>query len=252
VHILGVFAHPDDETYSMGGCLARYTDEGVGSTILTFTRGEVGMITEGSGATRETLGEVRERELREACRIVGCTDVRVVGTPDGGTTVTEEGIEEIARLIRELRPEIVITMEPAGVTSHPDHIAVSTMTVQAFERVKFENIVKKLYLSAIPKSALEQWMQAQAEAGVEAFNLDDPLAPRPAPDETIACVIDTGDGVKRKIEALWAHRTQSQEFVASLPEEFVTMSMQMEAFQRAHPTYATGDSVEDDLFAGLR
>ncbi|MFY9589126.1 MAG: PIG-L family deacetylase, partial [Actinomycetota bacterium] len=56
--LLGVFAHPDDETYSMAGCMARYTDEGIPTAILCFTRGEAGMIADGSGATRENLGEV--------------------------------------------------------------------------------------------------------------------------------------------------------------------------------------------------
>ncbi len=102
--LLGVFAHPDDEAYSMAGCMARYTDEGIPVTNLCFTRGEAGLIGEGSGATRQTLGAVREAELRAACALVGVNDVRVVGTPDGGTEANEEGVEMIAATIRELQP----------------------------------------------------------------------------------------------------------------------------------------------------
>lgn len=250
MRMLGVFAHPDDETYSIGGCIARYTDEGIDATILTFTRGEAGQITEGSGATRETLAAVREAELRAACAILGCSDVRIVGNADGGTTVTDDGIAAIARVIEEIRPDVVVTMEPQGVTRHPDHKAVSVMTVAAVAQTG--DVVKRLYLSAIPQSMFDQMAAAAASAGVTTFDQDGPLAPRPAPDSTIACVVDTVDVLGRKIEALWAHLTQSQEFIAGAPKEMAEMAMRFEAFQRAIPPFREGDPAGDDLFEGLR
>lgn len=245
-HLLGVFAHPDDETYTLGGCLARASDSGIGTTMLTFTRGEAGGITAGSGATRETLGTVREAELRAACRILGVDDVRVVGTPDGGTTVTDEGIARIVEVIREVRPAVVATMEPAGITSHPDHQAVSEMTRRAVEQT--QDIVKRLYFAAISRSAYQAWSDA---AGQPLEDPDDPLAVRPVEDDTIACIVDIGDQLKRKIESLWAHKTQSQEFIASQPAHVTEVALRLETFQRVHPPFAKGDPIVSDLFEGL-
>lgn len=252
MRLLGVFAHPDDETYTVGGCLVRCEAGGIATTILTFTRGEAGQISPGSDATRDSLGRVREAELREACRILGCRDVRIVGTPDSATTVTEEGVEAIVRVLRELRPAVVVTMEPEGITRHPDHMAVSEMTRLAVESVRDEGFVDRLYMGAIPQTMFDAWTAGAAAAGGSAPDLDDPLAPRPAPDETIACIVDVGDAVKRKIEALWAHRTQSQEFVATQPPEVVEMTMRLEAFQRAWPPFSAGEPIAGDLFEGLR
>ncbi|MGH2830218.1 MAG: PIG-L deacetylase family protein [Actinomycetota bacterium] len=246
MHLLGVYAHPDDETYTVGGSLARAVEAGFGATILTFTRGEAGGITPGSGATRETLGEVREAELREACRILGCTDVRIVGTPDGGTAATEHGVAAIADVIAEVRPEVVVTMEPEGITRHPDHRAVSEMTLAAVQASS--DIVKRLYFAAVPTSMYERWNEA---AGGQVEDPDDPLAVRPVPDDTIACLVDIGELLKRKIEALWAHKTQSQEFVASQPADVVELALRLEAFQRIVPPHTIGEPVSADLFEGL-
>lgn len=251
--ILGVFAHPDDETYSVGGALARYTDEGISATILCFTRGEAGMIAEGTGATPETLGEVREAELRAACALLGVTDVRIVGTADGGTAATPGGVDTIADTIRELRPHVVATMEPGGVTRHPDHIAVSAMTTEAFERVHAETggeYPRRLYHSAMPASYLEALMGEAQRLGFSGtiVDPDDPLSPRPAPDDSIDCVVDVSDWVGRKVEALRAHATQSAEMIAWLPENTYQAVFGAEAFQRPFPKREPGEDVEHGLF----
>lgn len=250
--ILGVFAHPDDEAYSLAGSLARYTDDGVSAAILTFTRGEIGQIAEGSGATPETLGEVREAELRAACAIVGVTDVRIVGTSDGGTTVTPEGVDSIVGAIHELRPRVVVTMEPQGVTRHPDHIAVSEMTTKAFHRAREESKEKypqRLYYSAIPRSALDAFSAELERRGLPAFSApDDPLAPQAAPDETIACAVDVSRWLPRKADALRAHLTQTFEMIAWMPEELLPLLLGTETFQRPFPPYTPGEPPEGDLF----
>jgi LmbE family N-acetylglucosaminyl deacetylase len=254
--ILGVFAHPDDEAYSIAGSLARYTDEGIPATILCFTRGEAGVIAEGSGATRENLGEVREAELRAACAAVGVADVRIVGTPDGGTQVTDEGVDRIVETIRELEPRVVVTMEPQGVTRHPDHIAVSKMTVDAFHRARDAaggRNPDRLYLAAIPASWLDTLASELERRGMPSFTEpDDPLAPQPAPDDSIACVIDVNPWVERKADALRAHLTQSMEMIAWLPEDMMAPVLGSEAFQREFPEHRVGEAIENDLFAIFR
>ncbi|MGH2727356.1 MAG: PIG-L deacetylase family protein [Actinomycetota bacterium] len=254
--LLGVFAHPDDEAYSLAGCMARHTDEGIPAAILCFTRGEVGLIAEGSGATRETLGEVREAELRAACAHFGVHDVRIVGTPDGGTEANDEGVEAIAVVMRELAPRVVVTMEPQGVTRHPDHIAVSEMTSAAFSRVRDENggtFPQRLYYSAIPKTALEAFTDEVAKRGLPGLTApDDPLAPQAAPDESIAAVVDVTLYFERKLAALRAHLTQTFEMVAWMPEDLMRLFLSTEAFQRPFPPFTPGDKPESDLFGAFR
>lgn len=254
--LLGVFAHPDDEAYAVGGCMARYVDEGIPVADLCFTRGEAGMIAEGTGATRETLGAVREKELRDACAALGVTDVRIVGTADGGTVANEDGVEAIAAAIRELRPRVVVTMEPHGVTNHPDHIAVSQMTSDAFERVRAETggaYPERLYYAAFPASALEAFTAELQKRGLPGLTApDDPLAPRPAPDDTIAAVVDVSPWFQRKLAALRAHETQTFEMVGWMPEDVLPVFLGTEAFQRPFPARAGGELAETDLFAAFR
>jgi LmbE family N-acetylglucosaminyl deacetylase len=254
--LLGVFAHPDDESYSVAGCMARCVDEGIPVANLCFTRGEAGLIAEGTGATRETLGAVRERELRDACAALGVTDVRIVGTPDGGTEANEEGVETIAAAMRELRPRVVVTMEPAGVTNHPDHIAVSQMTSDAFARVRDESggaYPERLYYAAIPASALEAFtseLQKRGLAGLTAA--DDPLAVRPAADDSIAAAVDVSRWYERKLAALRAHATQTFEMVGWMPEDVMPLMLGIESFQRPFPARLEGELIEGDLFAAMR
>ena len=255
--ILGVFAHPDDETYAVGGTLARCTDEGIAAAILCFTRGEAGMIAEGSGATRDNLGEVREAELRAACALLGVTDVRIVGTADGGTAATPEGVGAIVETMHELRPLVVVTMEPGGVTRHPDHIAVSAMTTEAFDRVRSEAsgaYPLRLYHAAIPASFLQALQAEAARLGFTGTIADpnDPLSPRPAPDDSIDCLVDVSAWVPRKADALRAHLTQSMEMIAWLPPESYQSVFGAEAFQRPFPARSSGDELERDPFAVLR
>jgi len=254
--LLGVFAHPDDEAYSLAGSMARLTDEGVSVSLVTFTRGEAGQIAEGSGATRENLGEVREGELRAACAIVGVTDVRIVGTADGGTEANDAGVTVIADAMRELQPRVVVTMEPHGVTNHPDHIAVSKMTTDAFDLVRSETggvYPERLYYSAVPKSALDAMGAELQRLGLPPFTQpDDPLAPRPAPDESIVCIVDVMPWVRRKADALRAHVTQSMEMASWMPEDVVHMFLGTETFQRPFPASAGGERPEADLFDAYR
>ena len=255
--LLGVFAHPDDEAYSLAGSMARLTDEGVDVTIVTFTRGEAGQIAEGSGATRENLGTVREGELRAACKIVGVTDVRIVGTADGGTEANDAGVAFIAGVMREVQPRVVVTMEPHGVTRHPDHIAVSKMTTDAFTLVRDGSAgayPDRLYYSAVPKSALDALGAALEAKGLPQFaDPNDPLAPRPAPDESIACMVSVASPwLDRKADALRAHATQMMEMIAWMPPDLVNMFLGTEPFQRPFPPAPDGEKPESDLFEAFR
>ncbi len=250
--ILGVFAHPDDETYGLGGSFLRYVPQGCAGTILTFTRGEAGEIAAGTGATPESLGEVREQELRTACKLFGVEDVRIVGTPDGGTVADDEGVARIEAALRELRPDVLVTMEPGGITNHPDHVAVSAMVHSAFERVREDGFPQKFYLTALPAAAIAALFQVLEERGTPLWSTDDPLLPQGSPDQSIACIVDVTSDIDAKVRALRAHATQVDGFLGRLPEDLYVMTLGAEAFQRVHPPRAPGEPVETDLFAGIR
>jgi LmbE family N-acetylglucosaminyl deacetylase len=188
--------------------------------------------------------------------LVGVTDVRIVGTPDSGTEANDEGVEAVASVIRELKPRVIVTMEPQGVTRHPDHIAVSQMASDAFHRVREATggeYPQRLYYSAIPKSALEAFTQELQKRGLPGLTAaDDPLAPQAAPDDSIAAVVDVTPWFERKVAALRAHVTQTFEMVAWMPDELLPLLLAAEAFQRPHPEFTPGDLPESDLMAAFR
>jgi LmbE family N-acetylglucosaminyl deacetylase len=144
--ILAVYAHPDDEAFTTGGVLAHYAAQGHRVALICATRGEVGEISDPALATAETLGQVREEELRCAANALGLSELIFLGYRDSGMAGTAENQhpeafanaaaeEVVARLvghIRRLQPDVVITFDPGGGYGHPDHIAAHRHTVAAF------------------------------------------------------------------------------------------------------------------------
>ncbi len=131
--MLGVFAHPDDETFCAGGTLAKHTAMGADAMVVSFTKGDAGQIRDAGAASRRTLGEVRERELREACRRLGVQNVECLDYGDGTLRDIEPRVmvEQVTRFIRSYRPDVVFTFGEEGAYGHPDHIAISVATTDA-------------------------------------------------------------------------------------------------------------------------
>ncbi|MFB5084362.1 bacillithiol biosynthesis deacetylase BshB2 [Symbiobacterium thermophilum] len=132
-HVLVIMPHPDDETFAVGGTIALYAQRGVPVTYVCGTRGEMGRrMGRPPFATRESLPGLREKELREACRILGITDLRFLGLWD--KTVEFEDPEALAArlkaIIEEIRPSLIITYHP-DYSVHPDHMALGRATVRA-------------------------------------------------------------------------------------------------------------------------
>jgi len=125
--LLGVFAHPDDETFCAGGMFAHYAKDGAEIMVVSATRGQAGQIRDARVATRRTIAAVRETELRLACERLGVAHVRCWDYVDG--TLAEADfpglVEQVVQLIREFRPHVVVTFGPDGGYGHPDHIAIS-------------------------------------------------------------------------------------------------------------------------------
>ncbi len=273
--LLVVMAHPDDESL-IGGTMARYAAQGVFVTMLCATRGEAGEIAPGTGATRETLGAFRERELREACTILGVHDVRFLDFRDSGMRGTPENddprclfraapervVEPLVRAIRELRPSIVVTWDESGDYGHPDHVTIHCRTTQAFvaaaDATRFASAggpwrPRALFYGAIP---IEEFERVMAELRERGFELGDPPgddeAMRSLPRVPPNCILDVTGQYELKTRALEAHHTQIDSFgmFARMPDDVRRRFFSREYFYRAEPPLP-GGTVLGDLFAGL-
>lgn len=150
--ILGVFAHPDDETFCAGGTLAKYAAQGAHTAVVSATRGEGGQIRDAAVATRATLGQVREGELLRACAELGVQDCRILDHVDGTLAGLAPGVlcTAVERLLEEFHPDVVITFGDDGAYGHPDHIAISNAVTAACA----EAAGIRLYHSHFPRSRM--------------------------------------------------------------------------------------------------
>ena len=207
--LLVVSAHPDDEVLIAGGVLAACADAGAETAVLCLTRGEQGPIADPTLATRETLPDVREAELRAACRILGVGWVRCASNRDGWLPWDEAGppTQNITDAIAELAPRVVITFGEDGLYWHPDHIAVRNLTHEAVAQAGGAP-VPTLLESVWPSGAMTALTEALAERGLPADLWDlDPAAFGVADSEHVI-EIDVASFVERKVGALRAHATQ--------------------------------------------
>ena len=152
MRLLGVFAHPDDETFCAGGTLARHTDGGGEAMVVSFTRGEAGQIRDAQRATRRTLAEVREQELHQACQELGVQHVQCLDYRDGTLADVDpaELAERVGLLLAEFRPDAVVTFGPDGAYGHPDHSAIGSATTAACRAYG----ASRLFHSHFPRSRL--------------------------------------------------------------------------------------------------
>jgi LmbE family N-acetylglucosaminyl deacetylase len=133
IRLLGLFAHPDDEVFCIGGTLAKYAASGAETMVVSFTRGEAGQIRDASIATRRTLGARREQELHRSCSQLGVRHVRCLDYGDGmlKDIPQEQLVRHVTAIIREFQPDIVFTFDETGAYGHPDHIVISRVTTIA-------------------------------------------------------------------------------------------------------------------------
>jgi len=133
VRVVGIFAHPDDESVCAGGTLARYSSAGADVRVVSLTRGGAGQIRDAAVATRATLTTVREGELRRAGHELGLTETRCLDLEDGtlDRVDPEELVAIATSLLEELQPDVVVTFGPDGFSGHPDHAAVGAAVTAA-------------------------------------------------------------------------------------------------------------------------
>jgi LmbE family N-acetylglucosaminyl deacetylase len=131
--LLGLFAHPDDETFCAGGTLAKYVAAGAEVMVVSFTRGEAGQIRDTDVATRRTLGQVRATEMQVACERLGVQHLECLDFGDGQLDQLDPQLitAETVEMIRTFRPEVVLTAGEDGAYAHPDHRVVRQAVTEA-------------------------------------------------------------------------------------------------------------------------
>ncbi len=150
--LLGVFAHPDDEVFCAGGTMARAAEAGAEVMVVSAPRGERGQIRDARVATRRTLGAVREGELGAAAAELGVQRVQVLAYADGTLQHHRPPLgAAIADIMRQFDPDTVITFGADGGYGHPDHVAMSELTTEAFwALVRDNNRGQRLYQAVFP------------------------------------------------------------------------------------------------------
>jgi N-acetyl-1-D-myo-inositol-2-amino-2-deoxy-alpha-D-glucopyranoside deacetylase len=278
--IMFVHAHPDDETVGTGSTMARYAAAGVHVTLVTCTLGEEGEIhvpaLSGLAAGQaDQLGGYRIAELNEACAALGVTDHRFLGgagrfrdsgmmglpTNEHPRAFWQADLDVAAGLllevIREVRPQVLVTYDPNGFYGHPDHIQAHRVAMRAVE-LAGDLAPHKVYWTAVPRSALAAGMEAFAESSDNPFadidNADD--LPFGSPDEEIAARVDGMGFAEAKFAAIRAHATQipSTSWLFTIAGNFGSEFMGVEYYRLAVGEKGPGNGPhgwEDDLFAGL-
>jgi LmbE family N-acetylglucosaminyl deacetylase len=270
--LMAVHAHPDDEASSTGGVLAKYSDEGVRTVVVTCTNGEFGDTPGGvkpgeDGHDEQAVAEIRLAELRESCKHLGVTELELLGyhdsgmpdweyknRPDAFCNVPESEVAgRIGALIERYRPQVVISYDPEGAYQHPDHVHAARCAAAA---AAASGIPAKFYQTAMRRSDWRELWDALREQGVEVPDVRDippeMLRQMEERERRITTNVDIRPVLERKRAALLAHASQIRDsWFSKIPPELGERVFGRESFIRASDT--TGAPVpEDDLFSGLR
>ncbi len=271
--LMAVHAHPDDESSSTGGVLARCSDEGIQTVLVTCTNGELG---DGPGHVKpgepghdpSQVAKTRLAELDLACEILRVSHLELLGYHDSGmadwpwherpdvfaNVPIEESAGRLAALMEHYRPDVVVTYYDQGY-NHPDHVQAHRITVAACDQT---GIPAKLYWVARRRRDWEKMRERMQAAGIDApaapnrVLTDDFLKMMGEIERQITTTVDVSAVADRKRAALSAHASQLDEslWVRLPPEAFVEVFAE-ESFIRSRDR--TGAPVpEDDLFAGWR
>jgi N-acetyl-1-D-myo-inositol-2-amino-2-deoxy-alpha-D-glucopyranoside deacetylase len=289
---LFVHAHPDDETINNGATMARYAADGVPVTLLTCTLGEEGEVlvpelAQLAADQADQLGGYRIGELREAMAALGVADVRFLGGAghyrDSGMMVTpanqhprafwnadlDEAVGHAVAVVRDVRPQVLVTYDENGGYGHPDHIQAHRVAMAAVDAAADPGYrpelgtpwqVAKVYWNAMPRSVVRQGIEAMAALGE-----DSPFAglgdidevPFVVDDDVVTAAVDGRAHAGRKDAAMRAYPTQitvDGPFFAlsnNLGQEVLGTEYYRLVRGERGPAAPGPQGWEDDLFAGL-
>lgn len=261
--LMCIFAHPDDETLGMGATLAKYAAAGVEIRLVCATRGQRGWAMRAPNPGIEQVGIIREGELRSAVTTLGLPwqNVTLLDYIDGELdrahppTITAQ----IEQLIRQHRPEVIITFGPDGIYGHPDHIAIGQYALAAALQAAQpaapgslppHSVGKAYYMVDNPDSCA--WMQEKWPGlGIDVAGERRLL--RCWPDWAISAKIDASAYAAVCLNALRCHRSQieTDPALSQMREEDMRLLGGTGAFVRVFSRVSGGSALETDLFAGL-
>ncbi|MFN2543018.1 MAG: PIG-L deacetylase family protein [Actinomycetota bacterium] len=225
--ILGVWGHPDDETYLTAGLMAQAIRDGRRVVCVTATRGEEGSWDEERWPTSE-MGKVRDAELMESMRIVGVTEHHWLDYYDGkcADVPEDEAVDRIAALMEQANPDTVLTFGPDGMTDHPDHKAVSSWTTIAFSRAAKPG-ANLYYATTTP-----EWAQRFVPV-MNRFNVFmSPDTPPVTPREEAAIAFELSpELLDLKLRAIEAHVSQVEGMLNAFGEDFFREAHREEYFR---------------------
>jgi LmbE family N-acetylglucosaminyl deacetylase len=248
--ILGVFAHPDDESMGPGGTLAKYAAAGHRVAFLTVTDGGAGRYYKDRPDDTTLLRATRREETRRAAEILGIELLGFLGWEDRGLTSRSilDLEKEIVRIIRKEKPDVVMTFHGSGISYHPDHRVISLALMGAFLgagngdwyqeeelREHAPHAPSRFYAYGVSRTALEHvgW----------------PRTVYACPDEEITTRIDTTGFAEVRWRAIQAHETQQDGPPFRVLHEAGLFNQ--ECFVRVFPSAETRLGDEDDLLGGL-
>lgn len=227
--ILGVWAHPDDESFTMAAIMACAFRNGQKVACVTATRGEAGIQDE-SRWPAEKLGQIREQELNVCMKILGDIDHHWLDYEDGRCeqAKTDDAVEVLTKLIEEIKPDSILTFGPEGLTGHPDHATVSVWTDQAVSNMTGQK--PNIYHAVLTQ---ERYQEIVGEKGDEHnifFNIDKP--PTCEPNKCNILYNPPADIMEIKFQALKAQASQTAIMIEGMGESRFKKSMGEEAFIR--------------------
>jgi LmbE family N-acetylglucosaminyl deacetylase len=233
-NLMVILAHPDDESFPMGGTLAKMAAEGKHVHLVVATRGEAGI----SGSSSRETAVIRETELRRACAELGVQQLTFLDYVDGTLANMPDsvGATRLLDLLRQYPPDVIVTFGSDGISGHPDHLAIHRWTTVAFDQYQQEQ-----------ERPLRLYYIAPSEATQQGCGI-------PPPAEAVGgsvAFIDVGEFLVQKVRAAQQHQSQNPPFTGDPETEAQNMACH-ELFRLARPPLAAnGHGPETDLFAGL-
>lgn len=220
---LAILAHPDDESFVLGGTTLKFAAEGKRVGIICATRGEKGADRLNRRLSEQQIAEIRAGELEHACDLLSCSCAKFLSYPDGGLDQINFGqlTADLTGLIDYYQPEIILTFGKEGVSGHKDHIVIGQAATAASQKAAHK--VKEIWLASIPSSAIQEFNEHLAERKVH-HNHFQREELQGVPDDQLL-KIDIKKYASQKHAALKAHESQY------LPQFAIDAFMNFECFE---------------------
>lgn len=222
--ILGIWAHPDDETFMVGGLLSMAAGNGQRVACVTATKGEAG-VQDVVRWPAETLGETRANELGKALEILGVGSHQWLDYPDGGCTAipSSEAIDRLVSIINEFRPDTIITFPPDGLTGHDDHVAVSAWATAAATKA---DVLTNVWYAVHTEEVYSAAFKGIHETMNVYFNID---MPKFVPQSACDIALELSDEIlNKKLAALKSMPSQYEAFFNGITPQDAELAFELE------------------------